>query len=643
MSQMKLTKLTPLQLALHKSRQKTLKPQSKLNLVEWADTYRYLSPEASAIPGKWRTEVVEAARQPMLAATDPKIHTVTVMGATQLLKTDLINNIVGYHIHQDPCPIVVMYPNLKAAEMWANDRLDKMLRDTPVLTELVPPKRSKAKADGSKNNALLKTYPGGYVAVIGANSPTDLSSRPVRIVLCDEVDKYPLSAGKEGDPIKLLEERTSTFFNRKHIRVCSPTIAGISRIEEEFEKGDQRYYHALCQHCGKYEKLVWTQVRYDKTNPDDTTFYECSHCGSLWDDIDRMTAVNYGTYIAEKPFNGHASFHVNRIASPWTNLSEIVKKFLDCKNDPEKLKTFYNTQLAESWKVKSDAPDWNRLYERREQYQTNKPVKEVLFITAGVDVQGNRLEVELIGWGKDKESWSIDYRVIPGATQTNQPWDELKKILSEKWMTEDGRQLQVAVMCIDSGFNTQHVYNFVRNQDQQRVRAVKGQDHLQMVFGKPTDVEVNFEGRTIKNATRVWPVGSSLIKAEIYSWLKLNAAIDGEIYPAGYCHIPEYDETYFKGLCSEQLVETKVKGRVKNYWEKIFNRNEPLDVRVYARAAASMYGIDRFDENDWEVLKSGILLDEELPKSAINDSPTSIEDDYWSNSRGGNSNGRSFW
>lgn len=572
----------------------------------------------------------------MLEVTNVKVKTITVVSATQMLKTELINNIVGYHIHQDPCPMIVMQPTIKIAETWAKDRLDKMLRDSPELGRLVPPKRSRGDGD---NSILHRSFPGGHVTCVGANSPSDLASRPVRLVLCDEVDKYPASAGKEGDPMKLIEERTATFWNALHVRVCSPTIEGMSRIQEEYEQGDQRTYHGKCPHCKNYEDLQWTQVVYEEDDVDNTTRYKCSHCNVLWDEADRIKAINKGKYIAKKQFNGHASFKVNKIASPWGPLSEVVHKYLKAKNNNELLKTFYNTQLAETWKVKADSPDHMRLYERREKYPINTVHQDVYFITCGVDVQGSRLELELVGWGTDKQSWSIDYRTIVGQTSTPDPWTELEKVLNESWVTEDGRQLNVRMMCVDSGFNTQHVYNWVQKQDPNRVRAIKGQDHLQMIFGKPTDVELNYNGKRIKNATRVWPVGVSLLKSELYGWLKMDGAADNGLFNSGFCHFPEYGETYFQGLCSEQLVETKVKGRTRLEWHKKYDRNEPLDTRNYARAAASMFGMDRFTVEEWDILKGQTSVKKYTKNANIGDDDNSEDQDeydsFWDNDRRG--------
>ena len=617
------------------SRKKALKPTPKLNLVEWADSYRYLSPESSSLPGKWKTSNVEAARGPMLAVTDPRVKKITVMGPTQLLKTELINNIVGYFIHQDPSPMIVMQPTGKIAEAWSKDRLDKMIRDTPVLRGLVKDKRAK----DSENTILHKTFPGGHITIVGSNSPSDLASRPVRIVLCDEVDKYPESAGKEGDPIKLIEERTDTFWNALIVHVCSPTVKGRSRIEQEYEQSDKRVFHGRCPYCNKLDELKWVNVKWDNDDPE-TARYECGQCGHPWTEIDRLKAISNGEYIATAPFNGHAGFKVNKIASPWQELKAIVKKFLEAKDNPEKLKTFVNTQLAETWEEEGDKPDFQRLYERRETYPINTLPKGVVFLTAGADVQKDRIELEIVGWGREKESWSIDYRIFPGDTAAPEVWKKLDEVLNQTWKTHNGLSVQIRMLAVDTGYNTQHVYNWVRKQSPDRVRAVDGRDGLQSVFGTPSDVDMNLDGSRVRRALKLWPVGVSVIKSELYGWLNLNMPEDGKPYPPGYCHFPQYDLEHFKRLTSEQLVKRVLNGRTVYRWAQIYERNEQLDCRVYARAAAAMFGMDYFSETEWEVLEGKFTVPtqrfENVENSSYQTPETNREeddtpfDDFWS-------------
>jgi phage terminase large subunit GpA-like protein len=576
------------------SSQKIFKPKSKLNVVEWADTYRYLSAESSSMPGRWKTSRVEAARGPMLAVTDPLVKKITVVGPTQLLKTELINNVVGYFISQDPSPIIVMQPTGSLAETWSKDRLDKMVRDTPILNQLIKTKKSR----DSDNTILHKSFPGGHVTIVGSNSPSELASRPVRITLRDEVDKYPDSAGDEGDPSALIVERSATFWNSLDIGVCSPTIKGRSKIEREYLISDQRKFNVPCPHCGHVHFMEWSNVKWTDRDPQTAT-YSCPECGKPWTEKDRIGAISKGVYIATRPFTGHAGFHVNKLASPWEPLSSLVQKWLEAQGDIEKLKTFLNTQLAETWEEKGESPEHMRLYERREIYDINSCPEGVGFLTGGVDVQKDRLEVEIVGWGRGKESWSIDYRVIMGETTTQAPWVALDKLMNETWMLSTGEEIQLKVLAVDSGYNTQHVYSWARKYPSNRVMVVKGQDSQQNILGIPQATDITHQGSKIKRGVRVWPIGVSTLKSELYGFLNLDGAKDDGIFPPGFCHFPEYGEDFFKMITAEQLMKRSVNGKTVYRWVKTNERNEALDTRNYARAAASMVGLDRFKEQDW--------------------------------------------
>lgn len=582
-----------------------LKPTSKLNLVEWADSFRYLSPESSSTPGKWSTALVEAARGPMLAVTEPGVTKITVMGPTQLLKTEFINNVCGYFIHQDASPIIVMQPIEKLCDTWATDRLAPMIRDTPVLTELI----ADSKERDSGNTKLHKLFPGGHITVVSAGSPSDVASRPVRVVLMDEVDKYKVS-GQEGDPEKLIEQRTETFWNALSIAVCSPTLEGSSKIAARFAESDQRFFHGLCPHCGNLEKLQWQQVRYEENEPS-TAQYECSHCQVLWSEDDRLKAVSKGKYIASKPFNGHAGFHVNAIASPWQPLSRMVEKFIEAKKDHEKMKVFVNTSLAETWRPSVELPDYERLYERREPYVIGQvPGDQVKFLSMGVDIQADRIEAQIVGWTRDKQSYTLDYKIIPGATHTDEPWIELRKLIQSSFtVSATTREMPISFTCIDSGFNTSKVHSFVQQFSPNKVRAIKGSDSLQTYFKMGSDISANFDGSKDKFAHKTWIVGSSFLKTELFNNLKLPVEDSEGVSPSGYAHFPEFDLEFFRGICSEAL--SLEKG--KYVWEKVFRRNEPLDTFNYARVAASMFGLDRFKQQEWEALE-GILEKAAAPK-----------------------------
>lgn len=581
---------------LQESAQKTLKPKPRMNLVEWADNYRFLSSK-NAFPGRWKTSRVEPAREPMLACTDPNVKRVVIMSCTQLLKSELINNLIGYHIHLDPAPMILMQPTIATAQAYSKDRIDPMIEETPVLKDLVSAKKSR----DSGNTMLYKGFPGGYLTLVGSNSPSELASRPVRMVLCDEVSRYESSAADEGDPINLIAERTATFFNSKMVICSTPTIKDLCRIEYEYELTDKRVFCAPCPECDHAEELKWENVKW--TDDDhETAHYQCPECHHKWSETERKRAISKGFYQATAPFNGAAGFKVNKIASPWEPLSILVKKYLDSKDDPEKYKPFLNTQLAQTYEEAGEAPEHMRLYERRETYDANTCPKGVGFLTAGVDIQKNRIEVEIVGWGKNKESWSIDYRVIMGETTTETPWLELDKILSETWKLDSGLSARIRVMAIDCGYNTQHVYNWARKHPSDRVMVVKGRDNQDSIVGHPKAVDLNHQGKRINRPVNVWPVGVSMLKSELYGYLFLSVNGETGEYPPGYCHFPQYDEEYFKQLTAEQLVTKKIEGKSIQRWVKKYDRNEALDCRVYARAAAHRFGVDRFQDDHWEIL-----------------------------------------
>lgn len=556
------------------------------------------------MPGRWKTSRVEVARGPMLAYTDPEVRQITLLGPTQLFKSSFLENIVGYHIDVDPASILLVQPTATLAESFGKDRIDKMIRDTPVLTGKVSDKKSR----DSSNTLTYKAFVGGYLALVGSNSPVDLSSRPIRVALMDETDKYPESAGKEGDVPSLVKERTATFFDSKIVMVCSPTIDGRSRIANEYDQGDKRIYCVPCPHCEHAEEMLWPNVRWPEGKAD-AALYHCPACKKPWTEPERQAAIKRGYWIATAEFKGHASFRCSKLVSPWETVAVMARKWVEAIGKPEKLKVFMNTQLAETWVEKGEAPDYQRLYERRETFEQDTIPAGVSFLVCGADVQKDRIEYEVVGYGRDKQSWSIAYRVLMGDTADAAVWIELDKVLNETWKTHDERELQVRILTIDSGYNTQHVYNWARRHSGDRVRVIKGSDNAQMIFGTPKDIDVSRDGSRLRRALKLWTVGVSVIKTELYGWLKLDKPEDNKPYPPGYCHFPQYDLEHFKRLCAEQLMKRTIRGRTAYRWEKLSNmeRNEQLDCRVYARAAAGMFGLDRMSNHNFDALEGKLI------------------------------------
>lgn len=600
-----------LRLALRRSFARAYAPPPKMPLDEWADKYRVLSPEAAAMPGRWRTDNEPMARGVMRAVTDPLVEKVSGMMAAQVLKTEFVLNAIGYYAHGEPGPMLCVYPTLEGAEMFSKERLAPMIRDTPVLRKVFTEEKSRA----SDATIRQKSFTGGRLSMVGANAPAGLASRPIRFVLCDEVDRFPASAGgagakSEGDPIGLAEERTSTFANRKIVLVSTPTTKGLSRIERSYQEGDQRRFFVPCPHCGVRQVVEWSGVRWSKDDNGQhdpaTARYECrssAHdpitgelgCGKPWTEAQRVDALtiagrlpDFG-WVATRPFKGHASFHASQLSSKRVPLSQIVKKFLDAhdKNGKiivEALKKWTNLSLAETWEEGGQKADPDTLLGRREPYDAEALLPpEVGVIVAGVDIQRNRWECETLGVGEGEETWSLTYKIHYADPSTPGYWQALDEHLSRKFQHPTGAVLAIETACVDSGDNTQAVYDFCRPRVSRRILPVKG---LSSSSGKPI-----WPKKATRNAGKkidVFLLGLDNAKADTQSRLMLKEA------GPGYCHFPlrdEYDENYFTGLTLEKAVTKYKFGVAYREWHcPDGGRNEPWDCRIYAYAALKSLG-----------------------------------------------------
>lgn len=527
------------------------------------------------------------------------------MKASQVAGTEAINNTVGYHIHLDPAPILVIQPTLSVGRTWSNDRLSPMIRDTPALSAAFGSMKSRDRS----NTVLKKKFPGGHLTISGSNAPASLSSMPIRVVLGDEVDRYPASAGDEGDPLSLAFKRSAAFWNRKRFICSTPTIAGHSRIEEGYEQSDKRRFFVPCPACSERQILTWSQVHWTKGQPA-TAHYVCASCGTLWDDADRNVSVSMGEWRPTAPFNGIAGFHISQIYSPFVELREMVEEFEVAQGNPQRLKVFINTGLGETWKEKGEAPDWLRLHERAEDYRIGAVPKGGLFLTAGVDVQHDRLEIYIWAWGRGLESWLIDYRVLTGDPYGDAVWADLDKVTDGTWPHESGVDMPLVGCGADIGYATDRVYAWLRRKDASRFFAVKGVEKGAVGLGAPQafDVADKLGKKKRRRGGRLWPVVSGIYKSELYGFLRLErpTAESGDPYPAGYVHLPKLPEEVFKQLTAEQLVTKVVKFRRRTEWEKTRERNEALDCRVYARAAAAVFGIDRFNDREWTEMEASV-------------------------------------
>lgn len=552
-----------------------------MTVSQWADEYRFLSSEDSAEPGKWHTDRAEYLRGLMDAVSDANVHTVVTMKGAQVGYTAILGNALGYFAHQDPASVLMVQPTVEMSEAWSKERFAPMIRDTPALTKLFTDPTSR----DSKNTLRMKQYPGGFVAIIGANAPAGLASRPIRVVLADEIDRWPVSAGTEGDPLKLAGKRQTTFWNRKTLIGSTPTVKDASAIEREFKRSDMRKFHIPCVHCGDAQTLRWEQVKWDKAAGGDhrpeTATYQCEHCGVLWTDAERWEAIGKGEWIATAPFRGIAGFHLSQLYSPWVKLGDVVQEFLDAQGSPELLKVWTNTVLGETWQEQAETVSSAGLKSRVEPYGPEDLPDLVHFATAGVDVQGDRLEVETVGWGLGDETWGIRYDVLPGDPAQPAVWEALDKLLLEKYWTIEGRLVRVRAACIDTGgHHAAQAIKFAKARINRAVYPIKGAAGARPIWPKRAS-------KSTKTQDNIWIVGVDTAKDAIYGRFKIIRTEDHSGPKPGYCHLSEdYDEAWFEQATSEQVVTRYKEGRPYRVWVlPAGRRNEALDCRVYATAA----------------------------------------------------------
>lgn len=606
-----------------------LTPDPLLNISEWADKYRVLSQKASAEPGKWRTSRTPYLKEIMDCLSPYSgIERVVFMKGAQIGGTEVGNNFLGYIVHLSPGPVMLVMPTVDGAKRTSKTRIAPMFAAIPELKGVISDRRSK----DASNTTLMKEFQGGVLVLTGANSAIGLRSMPVRYIFLDEIDAYKGDVEGEGDPVNLAIKRTSTFNRRKIFMVSTPTIQNISRIEYEYEQSDQRHYMVPCPYCNKRQSLKWKQIHWENEDPQ-TTVYICEHCGGIIEEHHKTWMLENGIWEKSNPGSKIAGFHLSSLYSPvgWFSWADAVKQFLDAKNKDNLLKVWVNTVLGETWLEKGEAPEWQILFDKREDYPQEIVPSGGLFLTAGADVQKDRIECEVVAWGRNRESWSVGYFIINGDTAREDVWNELTEFSRRYFEHSSGVMLPISRFAIDSGFATQQVYNWVRKQPLNFAMAVKGTDSGVTPLGLPTKVDLNINGKKLRRGAKVWAVGTSILKSELYQFLRLTQNED-ESFPAGYCHFPKYDSEYFKQLTAEQLVTKVVRGYQKREWQKTRERNEVLDCRVYARAASISFGIEQFSETKWRNLEKALIPEKqettEIPikkKSKINFVPNIVK------------------
>lgn len=591
-----------------------LKPMERMSPSDWADKYRFLSSSASAEPGRWRTSRTPYLQEIMdrLSPYD-ECEEISIMKGAQLGFTEAGFNAIGYFIHLDPCPIMYIMPTLDTIKRNSKMRITPMIESTPALSAKI----SKAKAKDSGNSMFQKDFPGGTLIMAGANSASSLRSVPIKVVILDEVDAYPSDLDGEGSPIDLAKARTRTFAKRKLMYFSTPLIHGSSVIEGKYLESSQRKYFVPCPHCDEMQHLDFKQLKYEKDELKKpiNIVYECVKCKEGIEEHLKTEMLANGEWrdtYPKKASTKKYAYHINSLYSPlgWYSWRNVIEDWIGAQNKPDKLKVFVNTVLGETWLEKGEVPDWENLYNRRVDYDPNTPPKAVIMVTVGVDVQADRLELEIKGWCKNQISYSLGYRILVGGTSKQAVWDELGKVVKETWIREDGLVLPMLHMAIDTGYNTAFVYDFCRKYSPKNVSPIKGQDSLAVIFSNPRAVDTKRTKSKRKhslNGLALYSVGVSILKSELYGRLKLK--IEENEIPPGYLFFPRnYDEHYFKMLTAEHLTKKIINGYTRYYWEKIRERNEALDCNIYARAAASIAGMDRMRDEHWDNLQSSYMI-----------------------------------
>ena len=602
-----------------------LMPDPMLTLSQWADEHRVLSSKASSEPGRWRTSRTPYLREIMdcLSPSSP-IERVVFQKGAQIGATEAGSNWVGFVMHHAPGPMMCVWPTVEMAKRNSRQRIDPLIEESAALRELIAPARSR----DAGNTILAKEFRGGVLVMVGANSAVGLRSMPVRYLFLDEVDGYPLDVEGEGDAISLAEARTRTFARRKIFIVSTPTIAGASTIEREYLASDRRRYFLPCPHCGHMQWLRFEQLRWDKGRPEGAA-YICEGCDDAIEEHHKTWMLDNGQWRATARGPARtAGFHLSSLYSPlgWRSWGEIAAAWEVATATETKsaaaIKTFRNTELGETWVEEGEAPDWQRLLERRESYRIGTVPWGGLLLTAGADVQKDRIEVSVWAWGRGKASWLVEHRVLMGDTARAAVWNQLGALLDETWPHASGAEMPLQRLAVDTGFATQEAYAFVRGCQDSRVMGIRGVPKGAALIGTPTAVDVTIGGRKLRRGVKVWAVAVHIAKLELYNNLRKACSVDevsGElIFPEGYVHLPQVDGEYLQQLCAEQLLTRRDRnGYPLREWQKHRERNEALDCAVYARAAAAACGLDRVGERHRRELEKPLGFATPPPAPAI--------------------------
>ena len=558
-----------------------LPPPPTLTISEWADRERYLGSEETSEPGRWKTSRIPYLREPMDAVSDPEVRTVVFMGSARIGKTEFENNVIAFHICQDPSPMLLVYPSDSKVEDYSKEKLAPMLKNTPALRGRV----ADAKSRDSQNTLSHKVFEGGFLAMSGANTPNGLDSRTVRLVLFDELDKCTKAAKQFGDPLALAKNRTITYPGRwKHVLVSTPSEEGASPIKKEYEKTDMRRYYLPCPHCGTFEILKMSQIKWGDGHPEEAV-YACEHCGAVITDADKPAMLAAGEWRAEAgPHHGSVGFWIWAAYSPWVTFAQIAELWDErLKDGVESFKTFVNEWLGECWNPnqgREGKVEGLLARARESRYASGTVPDQVGVLFGGSDTQGDRLEFLVRGVGVGRKQWTVQHEVIGGNLAMLEPWDRMEALILTEWPREDGTLMRIKKFCVDVGGNhTAEAMAFCKRTALQGIVVpVRGNARAMIGMAIPA-----------KKRSRLYLLNTIALKDTIYASLR----IDNPAIP-GYQSFPnDLEAGYFQQLLSEKKIDGKYVEVPKNA------RNEIIDLHVYTDGAMALY---RLRPGELEVL-----------------------------------------
>lgn len=604
-----------------------IRPPKRITVAEWAEQYRYLAPESgSPFPGKWSNAVAPYLVEPMevLSLQDPA-RDVVVKKSAQTGFTETAVNLVGYSIDQVPAPILYVLPSLDEAAKFNKIKLQPTFDATPALRRKVADTK---RADEDSSTGSFKRFRGGFMVLTGANSSKGLQMISARIKIDDEVSEFPSDAGGRGDPVEQGDTRTLAYdeIGYKRYRLSTPGIKGACRISAYYEASDQRHYYVPCPHCGAYQVLVWKHMKWRQKTEPFGAWYECQSCGQPIEAHHKRAIVAAGTWLKcypgddappalvlaaeieelrHRPSRGRQpGFHIWQAYSPFVSWDSTVAKFIDADGNPTKLKAFVQQSLGEEWEERGEAPEWQRLLLRREDYAEGTIPVGGLVLTGAADVQKDGIYYEIVAWGAAMTTWTVEARFLPGETadENGSAWTALRAVFEAQYRDAFGNRRVLDLAAVDAGYNTNQVYTFVRRH--LTWYAIKGQPGwYHPPIGTPSKQDVTFGGRKIKAGVQLWPIGTWGLKGALYANLRKDGRTAGaEADPAGYCHFGTFlDERYFQQLTAEYLADREQRGRVVKEWVA-GGPNHFHDCRIYNMALAEHLRLSQMRPEDWAAL-----------------------------------------